>query len=191
MALESIDKDKKYTYRDYQSWPEDERWEIIDGIPYMQAAPSWQHQRISRELLTQINIYLRGKECEVFAAPFDLLLPEDNKMDDDIQNIIQPDIVVICDKSKLKATGYGGVPPMIIEIVSPSSGKMDRLIKFNKYETAGVKEYWIAHPEEKTVMVFTLGENGRYGRPEIYSEDDDVKVGIFEDLSIDLKTVFS
>ncbi|MDQ7093583.1 Uma2 family endonuclease [Desulfosporosinus sp. PR] len=181
----------KYTYADYLTWPEGERWEIIDGSLYMQAVPTWQHQRISRELLRQISNYLIHKPGQVFAAPFDLCISEHDESDEEISNVIsQPDLVVICDESKLRKTGYFGVPEIVIEITSPSTARADRFIKFNKYENAGVKEYWIVEPETKLVSVFVLLEKRRYGRPDIYTEDDKIKVSIFPDLVVDLKLVF-
>jgi Uma2 family endonuclease len=184
-------ENKKYTYADYLTWPEDKSYEIINGVPYMQAAPAWQHQAVSRELVLQFGGYLRGKECQVFAAPFDLRLPDAAESDETCTNVYQPDVVVVCDKSKLKGTGYYGVPDLVIEIVSPSTARVDKLLKFNMYEKAGVKEYWIVEPEAKLISIFTLQSNNRYGRPEIYAENDNVKVSIFEDLAIDLSTVFS
>lgn len=118
---------KKYTYADYLKFPNDDRWEIIDGIPYMQSAPTWQHQSISRELMFQFAGYLRNSQCQVFAAPFDLRLHENIEEDEHAATVIQPDISVICDKSKLKSTGYCGIPALIIEILSLSTGRMDRL----------------------------------------------------------------
>lgn len=183
---------KKYTFADYLTWPEDERWEIIDGTPHMMTGPSWQHQAISRELLTQFHNYLSrsASPCQVFASPFDLRLPvSKDEKDEDTINVFQPDISVVCDKSKLKGSGYFGTPSLVIEIISPSTSKTDRLLKFNCYEKAGVSEYWIVEPEGKIVSVFTLHKE-RYGRPEIYAEDDSITVGIFSDLVIDLKQVF-
>lgn len=182
---------RKYTYADYLTWPENERWEIIDGIPYMQAAPTWQHQAISTALLSQFYNYLSGKPCQVFASPFDLRIPEKNEKDEDTTFVVQPDIVVVCDRSGLKGTGYYGTPALIIEISSPSTAKSDKIWKFNKYEKAGVKEYWIVEPESKIVSVFTLQENNRYGRPELYTETDKVKVAAFPELIIDLAPVFA
>ena len=182
---------RKYTYADYMTWPEGERWEIIDGTPYMQAAPAWQHQAISVELATQFNNYFKDKPCRVFAAPFDLCIPECDENDEEISNIVtQPDIVVVCDESKLRKTGYFGVPALVIEISSPSTARIDKVLKFNKFEKTGVKEYWIVEPEGRFVSVFTLQENKRYGRPEIYTDDDKVKVSVFPDLEIDLGIVF-
>ncbi|MDN5332307.1 MAG: hypothetical protein PWP45_1532 [Tepidanaerobacteraceae bacterium] len=189
--MPSPEESKKYTYADYLTWPDDERWEIIDGIAYMQAAPAWQHQAVVLELARQFADYLRGKSCMVFTAPFDLRLPEENEKDEDTKNVLQPDIVVICNKEGLKGTGYYGIPDLIIEVTSPSTSRKDRLLKFNKYEKVGVKEYWIVDPDGKFVSVFTLQENKRYGRPELYSDKDKIKVSIFPDLVIDLEPVFA
>ncbi|SPF33831.1 conserved hypothetical protein [Candidatus Desulfosporosinus infrequens] len=184
------EENKIHTYADYLTWPENERWEIIDGVPYMQFAPKWQHQSISSELHRQISNYLFEKPCRVFAAPFDVCLLEHNQNDDDISNIVQPDLVIVCDETKLRKTGYFGVPNLIIEISSPSTTRLDRVVKFNKYEKAGVQEYWIVEPNGKYVYVFTLQENKRYGRPGAYTEEDKVQVAIFTDFTVDLKLVF-
>ena len=184
-------EERQYTYADYLTWPEDERWEIIDGVPYMQTAPTPIHQEILMELSKQFAVYLSGKPCKVYPAPFCVRLPKDNeKNDKDIKNIVEPDITIVCDKSKLDENGYNGAPDLIVEILLSSSIKKDRLIKLNSYEKAGVKEYWIVEPEGKLASVFLLQENKKYGRPEIYTEDDNVKVSIFPDLIIDLSSVF-
>jgi Uma2 family endonuclease len=185
-----LQPNKKHTYADYLTWPDDERWEIIDGVPYMLAAPTWQHQSVSGQLMMQFGNYLSGKTCRAFSAPFDLRLPEGDEADEDVETVVQPDVTIVCDKSKLKGTGYYGVPALVIEIVSPATGKMDRLLKFNRYEKAGIKEYWIVDPDSKLVSVFTLQGNNRYGRPETYTDTDSVKVGAFPDLTITLSEVF-
>jgi Uma2 family endonuclease len=184
-------EDKKYTYADYITWTEEERWEIIDGKPYMQVTSTWQHQAISREILAQFNNYLKATNCHIFASPFDLRIPQSNEKDEETTFVCQPDLLVICDKEELKGTGYYGTPTMIIEITSPSTAKIDKLLKFNKYEKAGVMEYWIIEPGTKLVSVFTLQGNKRYGRPDLYSDEDKIKVNTFPDLIIDLKPVFN
>ncbi len=184
-------QEKRYTYADYIKWPEGERWEIIEGVAYMQAAPSWQHRSISGELYRQISNYLVNKPCRVFAAPFDLCLAEYNETDDEIDKVVQPDVVIVCDESKLRKTGYFGVPELIIETTSPATSRRDRVSKFNMYEKAGVKEYWIVEPEGKFVNVFTVQENKRYGRPETYTDENKLQVTSFPDLIIDLSTVFA
>ena len=181
----------KYSYADYLTWPEDERWEIIDGIAYMQASPSPIHQEILVGLLTQFHHYLSGKPCKVYPAPFCVrLMKDDEKKNEDIKKVVEPDITIVCDKSIIDEQGCNGAPDMIIEIISPSSIKMDRSIKFNSYEKAGVREYWIVEPGGKLVSVFVLQDDQRYGRPETYTEDDGIKVSIFPDLIVDLKPVF-
>jgi Uma2 family endonuclease len=143
--------------------------------------------------LNLFHYYLKNKPCKVYPAPFSVRLnkkEERKKENKDIKKVFEPDITIVCDKSKIDKEGCNGVPDMIIEILSPSSLKLDRVIKFNKYENAGVKEYWIVEPEGSIVSVFILQKNGRYGRPEIYTEADKIKVSIFEDFTVDLTPVF-
>lgn len=182
-----------YTYADYLSWTEDVRAEIIDGVPYLHAAPSRIHQEILSELHRQIANYLVGKECKVYPAPFHVVLnlEEETTTKEEQRNVFEPDLTVVCDKSILDDRGCMGSPDMIIEIVSPSTARKDKVEKFNKYELAGVKEYWIVEPLEKIVSVFTLQKNQRFGRPEMYMDEDQVKVSIFPDLIVDLEMVFS
>ncbi|OLN31161.1 Uma2 family endonuclease [Desulfosporosinus metallidurans] len=182
----------EYSYADYLTWPEGERWEIIDGIAYMQATPSPIHQEISMGLSAQFHHYLSGKPCKVYPAPFSVRFPKDNdKKNEDIKKVFEPDISIVCDKAKIDSKGCNGAPDLIVEIMSPSSVKMDRFTKFNSYEKAGVKEYWIVEPEGKLVSVFVLQADQRYGRPEVYSEEDKINVSIFPDLIVDLEPVFA
>ncbi|KLU59470.1 hypothetical protein CEB3_c44560 [Peptococcaceae bacterium CEB3] len=190
MSLPQKEK-AEYSYADYLTWPEDERWEIIDGIAYLRAAPSPRHQEILVALLVPFYYYLAGKPCKIYPAPFSVRLAGNAKeKDENIRKVVEPDITVVCDKTKLDDKGCHGAPDLIVEIVSPSSAKMDKLIKFDKYEKAGVKEYWLVEPDPKLVTVFTLQDDRKYGRPDIYTEEDTVKVSIFPDLVIDLKPVF-
>ena len=153
----------KFTYRDYSSWPDDERWELIDGIAYnMSPAPTAGHQRISSILHNEIYNYLNGKPCESFAAPFDVYFPETENMDfNAIDSIVQPDISVICDRSKIIKKGCLGAPDLIVEILSPSTSKKDLNEKFLLYEKSGVKEYWIVDPGNKFVEVFHMQTKGQ------------------------------
>lgn len=179
-----------YTYADYLTWNNDERWEIIAGVPYMQSAPSRLHQEILMELARQFSNYLLDKPCKIYPAPFCVRLDIDDD-DKKIKNVVEPDLTIVCDESKLDEKGCKGSPDMIIEIISPSTAKMDKVIKFNKYEEAGVKEYWIIEPEQKLVSVFLLQDNMKYGRPEMYTDEDNIIVSLFPDLEIHLKSVFS
>ncbi|SHI24025.1 Uma2 family endonuclease [Desulfosporosinus lacus] len=185
-------EDKKYTFADYLTYPEDERWEIIDGVQYLQASPTPVHQEVLTELVRQIANHLIGKPCKVYPAPFCVRLPLGSEKNEyEVKNIVEPDISIICGKSKIDDKGCNGAPDMIIEIISPSSIKMDRVVKFNKYEKAGVREYWIVEPDQKLVSVVVLQINQRYGRTEIYTEEDKIAVSIFPDLVIDLSEVFT
>ena len=182
-------EERDYTYVDYLSWPKDERVEIINGTPYLQAPPSRIHQEILSEMHRQIANYLIDKNCEVYLAPFAVIL--DMEEEGDIKNVVEPDITIVCDEEKLDDRGCKGSPDMVVEIISPSTARRDKIEKFNLYEEAGIQEYWIIEPEEKILTVFTLQANQRYGRPDLYSEDDHALVTIFDDLKINLNTVFS
>jgi Uma2 family endonuclease len=190
MNLPMHDPERKYTYRDYLNWPHEERWELIDGIPYaMSPAPSRKHQKILGELFAEFRNYLTDKECEVYPAPFDVRLLAESKSDDEVMNVVQPDITVVCDKNKLDDRGCNGTPELIVEILSPSTGKHDRWLKYKLYERAGVKEYWIVEPQNETVEVYMLEDN-RYMLHGVYGKEDAVKVGSFDGLTIDLNVVF-
>ncbi len=183
--------DSLYTYSDYLKWTDDNRYELIDGQVYiMTAAPYRQHQKVSGELFRQISMYLFDKECEVYAAPFDVRLPQADVRDEDINTIVQPDIVVVCDNDKLDKRGARGAPDLVIEIISPSSASRDRKIKRDLYERHGVKEYWLVNYIEKTVEVYLLNEDKMYSKPAVYLEEDKVPVTILSDLEIELSYVF-
>lgn len=185
-------EEREYSYKDYLSWSQDERIEIINGTPYLKAAPSRIHQEILSELHRQIANYLLHKNCKVYPAPFTVALDlGETKMEDEIHNVVEPDITIICDEKKLDERGCIGTPDLIIEIISPSTARRDKIEKFNLYEKSGVQEYWIVEPEEKILSVFLLESNGKYGRPNLYSEEDQVQVSSFESLIIDLQMVLS
>ena len=191
MSLPLLKKGANFTYGDYVNWPEDERWELIDGYAYnMSPAPSRRHQKISRDLEVQIVNFLADKPCEVYDAPFDVRLPEADEKDDDIETVVQPDIVVVCDEDKLDDKGCRGAPDLIIEILSPFTAPKDMKIKLSLYEKHGVKEYWVVHPVDNIVLVFKLSKNKMYGKPEVYTEEDKIKTAILEGLEIDHNKVF-
>lgn len=186
-------KDKeRFTYADYLAWPDTERWELIHGIPYsMSPAPSRLHQEISGMLFGSFYEYLKGKKCKLYAAPFDVRFSDTaGQPDDEIDTVVQPDIVVICDPGKLDDKGCKGAPDLVIEILSPGTSKIDMQDKFYLYQRMGVKEYWVVHPSDKTVMVFHLKNQGEYGRANMYACDDKITVSLLGDVVIDLKDVF-
>ena len=179
-------KDSRYTYADYYSWDDSERWELIEGVPYaMSPAPTWKHQLISSNIHGQIWQYLRGKNCSAFSSPIDVRLNADT----DDNNVVQPDIIVVCDKSKLEdSRACIGAPDMVVEVLSPSTEKHDRLTKFKLYLNAGVREYWIVDPESKMVQVNILN-SGKY-TISAYGETDSIPVHVLDGCIVDLAEVF-
>ena len=152
----------------------------------MMSAPSVMHQSISMEFSRQLAAFLVGKPCKVFASPFDVCL---SAMGDDDDTVVQPDIVVVCDGSKLDSKRCNGAPDMIIEIISPSTSRHDRIVKLNRYLQAGVREYWIADPDDKAVTVHTL-DNGRY-IISAYEGTETVSVEVLDGCKITLTDVFT
>jgi Uma2 family endonuclease len=183
---EPILKEKRYTFADYMTWTGKERYELINGDPVlMSPAPARLHQSIGGELFTQLNTFLKGKQCKAFYAPFDVRLNPDDGDD----TIVQPDISVVCDRSKLDDHGCVGAPDFIIEILSPSTDRHDRLVKFNLYLHAGVREYWIVDPVNRYVLAHIL-DNGRY-ISNVYGDTDQLPVHTLAGCVINLNDVFA
>ncbi len=181
-----------YSYADYMKWHEG-RWEIIEGTVYdMTPAPSRLHQRISGELFAKLHAYFKAGPCEIYAAPFDVRLPsKENADDDEITTIVQPDLTVICDKTKLDDRGCLGTPDLVVEIISPDRSYHDLKIKRDIYEKSGVPEYWILHPTDTIVLRYNLNEQGHYKKADIFSKDEDLKSLLFSDLKINLTEIFT
>jgi len=183
MAL-PVKKENGFTYKDYLSWPDDERWEIIEGRAYsMSPAPKPRHQRVLWNLV-QIFAQHRDKlkNCTPFIAPTDVVFDE--------RNVVQPDLFIVCDEKKITEDYIQGPPDLVIEIVSPSTEVKDKREKRLLYERFGVKEYLIVNPEPDRayVEVFTLNQ-GAYGAPQIFNWDEVLKLQSF-DLEIPLWEVF-
>ena len=174
-----------HTYRDYCTWPDDVRYELIDGHAYaMSPAPSRHHQEIVVEVLRQIADALEGSGYRVYVAPFDVRLPRAAEADDDVDTVVQPDISVICDRTKLDDRGCRGAPDWVIEVLSPSSASHDQILKRALYERSGVREYWLIHPVDLVVTVYRLVD-GAYGRPDIHELKDTLVCGILPAVVID------
>jgi Uma2 family endonuclease len=187
--INQLDLSKSYTYVDYLSWKFNERVELIMGkIFKISPAPISQHQQISIALSSAIYNFLKGKECKVFTAPFDVRLPITDK-NGESNTVVQPDICVICDPKKIDRKGCNGAPDLIIEIVSDSSVKRDLHEKYDLYELSGVQEYWIIHPNDKSLSVFLL-KDGTYISTKPLTYDDKATSSILPGLSIDLNEVF-
>ena len=183
-------KKESYTFADCLTWPENERIELIDGEAVMMSPPSTVHQKISGELFRQLTNFLEGKKCEVFSAPFGVrLFEKDGDSPENVDTMVEPDISVICDRDKLDRHGCKGAPDLIVEILSPSTQRRDRLIKLELYQRAGVREYWLVSPEEQTVQVL-LFTNGLLLPRELYKKGDIAKVNVLEGCFLELEKVF-
>jgi Uma2 family endonuclease len=187
----------RFTYGQYRVWPEDERWELIDGEAWMMASPSTWHQEIVTRLLTEIRIFLKGKPCLALPAPFDVLLPASEEADDEVPTVVQPDIAVFCDPAKLREKNARGAPDVVVEILSKSTKDKDEGAKFRLYERAGVREYWVIDPEELSIDVYPLvavpGGRRRFGQREFrYPPKYWTRVGstVLEGFSIDPGELF-
>ncbi|MEW6609524.1 MAG: Uma2 family endonuclease [bacterium] len=190
MGLPAKKIEERWTYGDYLKWPNEERWELIDGVAYdMSPSPSRRHQEIVGELYRQISTYLLDKPCQVYVAPFDIRLPEADEAEEEIETVVQPDIVVVCEMKKLDDRGCLGAPDIIIEILSPYTAKKDLITKYHLYERHQVKQYWIFDPVTEEAMIFKLKEN-KYVEPEEYKKEEKIPVDIFKGLEIDLSTIF-
>lgn len=178
---------RPYTYADYQQWTEDERWELIDGVAYAMTAPLRIHQEVVFEVGGQIRDYLKSQSaaCKAYVAPFAVRLPKANQSDEQTDTVVEPDIIVVCDKTKLDRCGCRGAPNWVIEVLSASTALKDMNLKRDLYEKHSVKEYWIVQPEERWVMVYTLNEQGAYGKPLVLGMDEATQVLSFAGLTID------
>lgn len=214
------EKKTNYTYADILKMKSDEHVELIEGVLYLRSGeraelidgelyvlnedirgyefymmsptPTTKHQRISRELMLQFSMYLCGKKCEVFSAPFGVrLFEKEGDKPWKVNTFVDPDITVICDPDKIDDAGCKGAPDLIIEILSSSSKKHDMQTKYSLYQRAGVREYWIVDPETCAVIIYTLQENGTYSGAMLYHRDSSIPVSVLDDCEIDLTPVFA
>lgn len=180
-----------YSYADYLSWDTPERYELIEGEAVLLAAPSTSHQLVSAELMRQLANFLEGKNCRAIPAPFDVrLFEKETEAPEDVDTIVQPDITVICDQSRLDEHGCNGAPEMVVEIISPSTLRHDRLVKFNLYQRAGVGEIWLVDPATRSIQVFLLND-GHLLPFEVYTAKDIAKVNSLEGCFIEVSKVFA
>jgi Uma2 family endonuclease len=185
-----LDPEKIYTYADYLKWKFQERVELIRGkIFKMSPAPNTAHQRISIFFSTRFFNFFEKKPCQVFAAPFDVRLPVSRKKGQDT-TVVQPDLCVICDEKKLDQKGCAGAPDLVIEILSPGNSRKEMREKFEVYEEAGVREYWIVDPERESVISYVLNKQGKYIGLPPKTAGQRMAPAIFPELQIDLGEVF-
>lgn len=186
--IHQIDLNKLYTFKDYLTWKLKTRVEIIKGkIFKMSPAPSPAHQEVAMAISAELYNFLRGKDCKVFPAPFDVRL---DLIGTDAHTVVQPDISVVCDLSKIDNKGCKGAPDLVVEIISPSTAKKDLHDKYDLYERSGVREYWIIHPYERTLTSFILDNTNKFIPSKPLTEGDIVKSKILYGFELNLSNIF-
>ncbi len=194
MGDPAVDLNTHFTYAHYRTWPDEERWELIDGTAWaMSPAPIRFHQRIAGWFHARLDVFLEGKPCRAYIAPFDVLLPRADEPDDEVDCVVQPDVVVYCDRSKLTRAGARGAPDLALEVLSPSTSKKDQREKFDLYERAGVREYWVADPAGKWLCVYRRTKDGRFDEGELRDPDRDyrpIASAVLEGFVIDPSRLF-
>jgi len=188
-----LDMKKRYTYADYLTWMDDVRRELIEGFVMLMPAPRDIHVEVCYNISWHLGTIIKKNNgrCKVRPAPFDVRFPKNGETaNDKIYTVVQPDISVICDLTKLDEDGCLGAPDMIVEVLSPSTAKKDWNEKFVLYEEHGVKEYWIVHPKDKAITVFLLQDNAKYDAGTLYERKAAIPVHIFDGYLIDLSDIF-
>jgi len=179
----ALPQDNRHTWTEYRTWPDDERWEIIDGVAYnMSPAPSTRHQAIVGNLFAYLHRHLAGKGCRPFMAPTDVRISE--------TDVVQPDILVVCDPARITPSHIEGAPDLVMEVLSPGTSAKDLREKKWLYQRSGVREYWVVDPLELYVQRFLLTRDGRYGEAEVFGPQEVVPSVVLEGLTVDLREVF-
>ena len=211
MSTPSHSEKEFFTYDDYKLWPDEERWEIIDGEPYNMSPDAWPsrsqsdrpgpapgmtHQKMLGEIHRQIANFLEDKPCDVYVAPFDVrLAAQKNASDDEIFNVVQPDVSVFCSEEKLDDAGAVAAPDIAVKVLSPYTSVKDQREKLALYERFGVKEYWIIDPANQTLSVYSLnggetgGAGGSYSKPVVYGPEDSLTSAVLKSFSLHLEDV--
>lgn len=185
----ALEKGKHYTYRDYLTWPDEVRCELIDGEVYMMApAPMLAHQEVVGEIFRQAANALQGKTCRALVAPLDVRLPRHDEADEETDVVVQPDVLVVCDPNKLDKRGVRGAPDWVVEVLSPSTAGHDHIQKRRIYERHGVREYWLVHPVDRLLTVYRLLD-GEFGKPDIFELQGVTPVQAIPGLEIDWQAV--
>ena len=181
------DEQRSYTYADYQKWEGPERYQIINGEVFQMASPSVEHQALLMVLSSKFDNWLQGKPYRVFASPLDVrLFPKEDNSD---KTVVQPDLLVVCDKSKIGKNSINGAPDLVIEILSPSNTYSEQLYKFQYYLEAGILEYWVIDPERKVIQVH-IYENGHY-LSTVYKNSDRIPSVVLPGLEIALEDLWA
>ena len=180
---------RHYTYADYLSWDDEQRYELIDGFAYAMApAPSTIHQKLLFELSRYVANSLDESPCSLFIAPIDVRLTKGDEANDKVDTVVQPDILVVCDSDKIDEKGIRGAPDWIAEVLSPSTASHDSILKRDIYERYGVREYWLVHPVDRIATIYRLID-GTYGKPDVVELAGETGIGILPEVIIDWERV--
>jgi Uma2 family endonuclease len=186
-----IDASLTYSYANYLNWLFEDRVELIKGkIFKMSPAPSRMHQEISRNIFLKVGVFLQDQLCKVYSAPFDVRFPKESKADRDVYTVLQPDICVVCDKSKLDDRGCIGAPDLIVEILSPGNTKVELLHKYQVYQEFGVKEYWVVSQSDQSILIYTLNEHGKFQPSKIFTLSEKITSTVLPGFELALDDVF-
>ncbi len=191
--FDQLDLNRTYSYADYLLWQIQERVELVMGrIHLMSPAPNMAHQRISGNLHGLLWTFCKHGPCKVFAAPFDVRLPRPGEATaDSIRTVVQPDLCVVCDPSRLDERGCHGAPDLVVEILSPGNSRWELREKFRLYEASGVPEYWVVSPQNRNVIRYVLQPEGQYLAAAPLTEPDAIETPLFPGLSVPLEEVFA
>ncbi len=190
MNFADLDLQRSYTYEDYYSWPFEERTELIKGRVFAKGpSPGPVHNQVRGYIGYELGTFLKGKKAEVYYAPFDVRFPDNSKEDKDIITVLQPDICVVCDISKLDYRGCIGAPDIVVEILSPGNNSKVLKNKYEVYEESGVKEYWVVSLQDETFIVYTL-TNGRYYASRLMVAGDIITSSVLDGFSLDFTQLF-
>lgn len=190
-AFNDVDESMTYSYAHYLNWLFEERVELIKGKVFkMSPAPSRVHQEIFGAIFNPIYNFLKNKPCKVYGAPFDVRFPKSSKADQDVFTVLQPDICVVCDLTKLDDKGCIGAPDLVVEILSPGNNKKELLHKYQIYQEFGVKEYWVVSQSDQSILIYTLDSEGKFRPSKIFTQGEEVTSSVLPDFVLKLDDVF-
>lgn len=190
-SVNEIDESLNYSYAHYLNWFFEERVELIKGkIFKMSPATSRVHQKLSFSISLAIGNYLKNRSCEVYFAPFDVRFPKKSNADKDVFTVLQPDICVICDKTKLDDRGCIGAPDIVVEILSPGNTKKELLYKYEVYEEFGVKEYWVVSASDQNILIYTLDNNGKFQPSKLFTHSEEITSSVLLGFVLKIDDVF-
>lgn len=190
MAGAAKKKQQRCNYADYLNFSNEKRCELIDGEIYNMNSPNFAHQTIAGQLFRQLADYFEDKPCKVIISPFDVILSKPSKKNEDIDTVVQPDIMVVCDEKKIEERGVVGAPDLVVEIISPTSAAYDNIRKRALYESFGVKAYWIISPTERLIRIYHLDKHGKYSSDTVYDDTAKIETLLFPGLVVDCRRVF-